>query len=681
MPFQWKKKTDRVPASPTTIKKAVKKVIENNCPLRDTARKYHLDKMTLFRYVKKYKEKGEETNYEANHNSCQIFTTAEESSLAAYLLIATKMNYGLTPKEARKLAFLFAKANEKKIPQNWNENETASYDWLRGFMSRNQQLSLRSPEPTSLGRGTAFNKHTVEEFYRLLHLVMTRYSFGPESIYNCDETGVQTVHKPGKVISQKGQKQVSKTTSGERGQTVTVCCTINAIGGSIPPFFVFPRVRQQDYMTRGAPPSSEAVTHPSGWMTSDNFELYLIHFIKYTKCSLENKSLLILDNHFSHISPKGLNICKERGVVLLTIPPHTSHKLQPLDVAVYGPFKSYYNQECDNFMVNHAGQTIGLPNIAELVGKAYQRAFTPLNIIRGFSKTGIFPYNPHIFTDVDFLCSSVTDRPEPANNPTLELEEQQPKSFASLNSNDVLLGHTSELKSVELIKKTEFSSSTNELGPGETKRTPEQIRPFPKAPSRKKISGRRPAKTRILTDTPTKQEIEAEHANRLEKKLLQVQKKISFKSENRKTKKEPVKKLKRRSITYEEITSDDNVSISSCTSSSNNDTLKNEIEDESANGISKYDYVIVRFNTKKTTRHYVGQIIDIPNRTIDQFYVNFMRQKKPGNRFVFPNVPDEGYADTSSVKKLPYPKLSGGTARMDRMLTFSINLNKYENIC
>lgn len=113
------------------------------------------------------------------------------------------------------------------------------------------------------------------------------------------------------------------------------------------------------------------------------------------------------------MSPAGLDICKAHGITLLTLPPHTSHKLQPLDVAVYGPFKSYFREESDKFMVSHPGQTIGLKNIALLAGNAHQRAFTPKNIRNGFFATGIWPYNPDIFTDHDFISSSVSDRPNP----------------------------------------------------------------------------------------------------------------------------------------------------------------------------------------------------------------------------------------------------------------------------
>ena len=55
-------------------------------------------------------------------------------------------------------------------------------------------------------------------------------------------------------------------------------------------------------------------------------------------------------------------------------------------------------------------------DISENLGIAYTRAFTSQNIQNGFKAAGIFPYNPYVFSDVDFLCSYVSDRPIPAND-------------------------------------------------------------------------------------------------------------------------------------------------------------------------------------------------------------------------------------------------------------------------
>uniref|UniRef100_A0A1B6KXW8 DDE-1 domain-containing protein n=1 Tax=Graphocephala atropunctata TaxID=36148 RepID=A0A1B6KXW8_9HEMI len=270
-------------------------------------------------------------------------------------------------------------------------------------MHRHQRLSLRTPRSTSLSRATAFNRVTVGEFFTNLKEVMTKHKFEPQSIFNIDETGVTTVHVPGRVITEKGSKEVSKVTLGERGTLVTVCCAVSAIGSSVPPFFVFPRVRVKDTMTKGAPPGSKAVAYPSGWMTGDNFEIYWDHFMKFVKCTKESPVLAILDNHDSHITPKGIQKCKDNGIILLTLPPHTSHKLQPLDRSVFRPFKNSVDQASDDFMVNNPGKPIAIYDIPEIVAKAFLKAFTPQNITNGFLKTGISPFNSDIFTDDDFM--------------------------------------------------------------------------------------------------------------------------------------------------------------------------------------------------------------------------------------------------------------------------------------
>lgn len=709
MPFKWKKKTNRVPASPERMKRAVLEVLDGK-KLRTTASKYNIDKMTLRRYVKKYDEIGNETKFSPNFNSSQIFRSDEEESLANYLLKAAQMNYGLSTKETRKFAYLYAVANNKKISANWTKNESASYEWLRGFLDRNKNLSLRTPEPTSLSRATAFNQHTVREFYNLLRQVLQRHNFEPDSIYNCDETGVQTVHKPIKIISKKGQKQVSKATSGERGQTVTVLCAVNASGNSVPPFFVFPRIREQDYMTEGAPVGSKAVTHQSGWMTAENFEVYLRHFIKFVKCSRDKMVLLVLDNHASHISPNVLDICKSNGIVLLTIPPHTSHRLQPLDVAVYGPFKSYYNQACDDFMINYPGQVIALKDIARLVGIAHQRAFTPGNITKGFSRTGICPYNSQLFSEYDFLTSSVTDREAPKDNVLPQTNTSEFQTPSTPPPFDLSYPSTSKLQ--EPLNPSSFKTTSFQQSKASTSgiqlqesveedsyileplrrepttkylttiiKTPEDIKPFPKAPPRKKrMTERKPIKTKILTDTPNMEEIKQEHEKRQERKNIKSVKRNIAGVNSVSRKKIPAKKPRQTIIEESESDSQISMTTSSEELTDIEQQIENEIEEENfLSGIIKEnDYVLVKFTTKKTVKHYVGQVLQ--KLDSGEYYVNFMRRKMPECYFVFPENPDQSHVSSEDVIKLPAPNLVGGTERATKKLCFAINFDKYDNI-
>lgn len=145
------------------------------------------------------------------------------------------MNYGLTKKGVRDLAFKFAVANRKKIPDTWNESKQAGQEWMRWFLKRlSEALSIRNPEKTSLSRATSFNETNVKSFFDNLKDIHRRFGpIPPERIWNQDETGITTVQNPSKVVGPKGAKQIGSMTSAERGQLVTFSPCINAIGNHI----------------------------------------------------------------------------------------------------------------------------------------------------------------------------------------------------------------------------------------------------------------------------------------------------------------------------------------------------------------------------------------------------------------------------------------------------------------
>ena len=214
-----------------------------------------------------------------------------------------------------------------------------------------------------------------------------------------DETGVTTVQKPDRVVARRGHKQVGFPQEREEHLLpLLVLFLQQAI--IFHPFFVFPRVNYRDYFLKDAPPGSKGTANPSGWMKEDNFYEFLQHFVNNVKCSKEHPCHLLLDNHESHLSIEGVDYAKNNGITMLSFHPHSSHRLQPLDRSVYGPFKKYVNNACDAWMVNHPGQTMTIYDIPSIVKTAYPLAATPNNIISGFRATGIIsPYNRDIFSD------------------------------------------------------------------------------------------------------------------------------------------------------------------------------------------------------------------------------------------------------------------------------------------
>ena len=217
-------------------------------------------------------------------------------------------------------------------------------------MKRHHDISLRTPESTSIGRATAFNRVNVGKFFNLLGNVLEKYTFDAKCIWNCDETGVTMVTKSPKVVAEQGSKQVGSLVSTERGELITVCAAVSACGQTIPPFFIFPRVHFRDHFLKGGPIGSAGYAHKSGWMTEENFKRFLEHFISFVKPTKDKPVLLLLDNHDSHVAFSVVQYAKDNGVVLLSFPPHCYHKLQPLDLSVFGPLKKRIGQVQQNWL-------------------------------------------------------------------------------------------------------------------------------------------------------------------------------------------------------------------------------------------------------------------------------------------------------------------------------------------
>ena len=142
--------------------------------------------------------------------------------------------------DTRKLAYNYAVYSKKPIPTSWESKKLASEDWLKGFRKRRENLSLRTPEPTSIARSMSFNKINVMKFFENLKCLFEKFSCNPSRIFNLDETALSTVQKPSKVLCWKGLKQVGKIVACERGTMVTMCCCVNTVGISLPPVYIFP---------------------------------------------------------------------------------------------------------------------------------------------------------------------------------------------------------------------------------------------------------------------------------------------------------------------------------------------------------------------------------------------------------------------------------------------------------
>lgn len=292
-----------------------------------------------------------------------VFSKQQEEDIVEHCKALDRRFFGLTLKSLRYLLYQFAEKN--KITHRFSSgSKMAGRDFTRSFMKRNR-LSLRSPRKTSVARTMGFNRNQLTHFNNL-EQVMVKYRFPPDRLYNMDESGVQTVpNKLPKHVAPTGKREVAKSVAAEQGQTVTVVCAMSAAGHHIPPFFIFKRKRLNLLLINNGPTGCDMGVTDKGYMNNETFIEWLEHFKKFTHPTTDRPILLVLDNHISHISFQAVTWAKKNNIHLLTIPPHSSHKTQPLDRAFFRPFKAFYDDATDDWTATHPGQVLTVFNVAE----------------------------------------------------------------------------------------------------------------------------------------------------------------------------------------------------------------------------------------------------------------------------------------------------------------------------
>lgn len=129
-------------------------------------------------------------------------------------------------------------------------------------------------------------------------------------------------------------------------------------------------------------------------------------------------------------------------------------------------------------------------DIVSIVREPYAKAFSPSNIESGFRVAGIEPFNPDIFTDDDYLGSSVTDRPPPthaanvAGRPNVE-NVSEPQTSAAVQEVDRPTSEAINNGQEAADSDHQLASGPSGLPPLTSNQTniitPEVLKPFPKA--------------------------------------------------------------------------------------------------------------------------------------------------------------------------------------------------------
>lgn len=160
---------------------------------------------TLERYVKSNEVPEKLVNVSLGRKT--VLGEVLEAKLVQYCLNMDQKFYGLRKSDLRGMAFQLAKRNGIASPFN-KETSAAGLKWMRAFLKRHPELSIRSPQSMSKARIEGFNRETVGLFFDLYEQEYSKFVAAPHRIYNVDETGVTIVpHKRQPIISERGESK------------------------------------------------------------------------------------------------------------------------------------------------------------------------------------------------------------------------------------------------------------------------------------------------------------------------------------------------------------------------------------------------------------------------------------------------------------------------------------------
>ncbi|KAI0991083.1 hypothetical protein K3495_g17104, partial [Podosphaera aphanis] len=171
-----------------------------------------------------------------------------------------------------------------------------------------------------------------------------------------DETGIALgVCNNSKVIASSCKKK-AYVKSPETREWVSIIEAVSADGRKLRCLVIFKgKNPQTTWFPSESVPNWFYTTSENGWTTKAIGNEWLKTVFIPAACSNDRTKLLVVDAHGSHTDLEFMQLCKKHKIHLLFLPAHSSHILQPLDLAPFSVLKSKYrNQISDLSALNDA---------------------------------------------------------------------------------------------------------------------------------------------------------------------------------------------------------------------------------------------------------------------------------------------------------------------------------------
>lgn len=191
----------------------------------------------------------------------------------------------------------------------------------------------------------------------------------------------------------KGSRNVwAKAIEANFHLTVVACSS--ASGFTVPPLFILSGKRlDRDLLDACCVHGAKVTTADAGFINAHIFQEWIQHFAVSVPSPIRRPLMLVLDGVASHMSKAIDDAAARHGVILVQLPPNSSHLFQPLDVGVFKAVKVAMRKAIDSLLLLSGGSTISKKDAITITSSIWNDGAERMaaNTVAGFAASGIFP--------------------------------------------------------------------------------------------------------------------------------------------------------------------------------------------------------------------------------------------------------------------------------------------------
>ncbi|CAF2070950.1 unnamed protein product, partial [Rotaria magnacalcarata] len=296
--------------------------------LIDAVRAVKEGEMTSVKAADEYKVPAGTIRFHVNNDSLRIgggrsfyLSSKQEDYLVELIKSFETIGVPLTKIALRMIVGQYIKlvTNDSRYKKN-----QPSIHWLKKFLvRRKKEIKMVKEKQIEKSRRDGFTEDVRSGWFSNLKEVLDKNDllYKPLQIWNMDESG----------FSDETQNNGG---TGKAFTTVVVCG--NAAGICLPPYTIYAAKNVNKLWCEKGPDRSQYKCSNKGWINEELFVDWFQNLFLVETANIARPLLLLMDNLSSHVSIKAIELAQQHQVVLMCLPPNTTHALQPLDVTTFG---------------------------------------------------------------------------------------------------------------------------------------------------------------------------------------------------------------------------------------------------------------------------------------------------------------------------------------------------------